>query len=248
MKEKGNLKTHAGPVGFEFCVKVNFPKGLLPPKQVLAAQLDARKKQVQDILDHAPNTKATVDGNTVALYEKRGRPAGMYGRSDPGVPNEYVGIQEDATPVGVGLGAPGGGNWSRAVLGFSGWTKGAGSIVTESCAVHMSATELLASPHANRTLWMFDQLMDSLKKTESMSAILAYLPEQPSVIFVSAAALESLPATSEDRAVVNVSAQWSWSMVAVAAAAGAASATLVALVMEKKSRSHRERDVYTVLA
>lgn len=69
----------------------------------------------------------------------------------------------------------------------------------------------------------------------------------PSAIFVSAAALESIPA-SEDSAVVNVNVQWSWSMVAVAATAGAASAAFVAIVMEKKSRGNRERDVYTVLA
>jgi len=160
----------------------------------------------------------------------------------------YFGIQQDATPVGVGMSPPSGGKWSDAVLKFSDWTKGAGSIVTEGCGVHMSATELLASPHSKRVFLMVDQLMERLQKTEPLSLALAHFPQQPSSIFVSAAALEGEVSTAM---VANVDGNvqtpsWSWAMVTAAAAAGATSAAVVLAVFE--SRRRVRNDAYVAMS
>jgi hypothetical protein len=231
LRETGKMNTKVGPVDLEICTKVTFPKGLLPPKQVLSAQLDKVKPRLEQMLSRLPNTRTVVNGNTVALYSK-----------GVGKGGGYAGIQQDATPVGFGLSPPSGGKWGDAIVEFSDWTEGAGSIVTEGCGVHMSATELLASPHSNHTLEMFDQLMDSMKKSEALSAILAYFPEKPSAIFVSAAALEG--SANMD---VNVQTPpWSWALVAAAAAAGAISAAVVLAVFQ--SWRGGRTDVYVAMS
>merc|ERR1712137_218218 len=102
----------------------------------------------------------------------------------------FAGLMHDATPVGFGIQGPANGKWDSAVVEFSDWKMGSGTIAEESC-VQMTATELLQSHHANHGLWVFDQLMGQLKSTEPLSSALTYLPAQLSQIFASAAKLES---------------------------------------------------------
>ena len=201
-KAKASVTTTLGPFAAEMCAKVNFPQGLLPPGQAIMAQLDRVKPKIEEELKQMPHQEVTVDGASVAAYEKPGRTQCNYygyrnnrmtcleeGDRKVSPPDQFAGMMHDGTPVGYGLQGPAGGKWDSAILKFSNWTTGAGTIAEESC-VTMSATELLQSPHANRSLWVFDQLMSQLKRTEPLSTALAFVPAQPSQIFASAAKLE----------------------------------------------------------
>merc|ERR1712066_603962 len=154
----------------------------------------------------------------------------------------FVGIMSDATPVGAGIQRPANGKWDSAIVKFSNWTKGAGAIEDESC-VTMSATELLHSHHANRTLWAFDQLMSQLRSTEPLARALAFIPAEPSVIFASASKLESIKLDAvkfDEVATVYISAPSALLTGAMAAIGGVVGAGLV-LAVSKRSHS-RARD------
>jgi hypothetical protein len=212
-----------GPGSFEFCAKVNFPQGLLPPGQAIMAQLEQVKPQVESALRSFPHQDAVVDGIDVSVYEQQGI-GGL-------APNRFAAIQHDATPVGLGIQGPVGGKWDSAIMKFYGWTTGAGTIEEESC-VTMSATELLQSHHANRTLWVFDQFMSQLKTTEALSAALAFIPSKPSQIFASAAGLESITVSAS----VVISSPSAWFTMAMAAVGGVVGAGFM-LVLSKSSRA-----------
>jgi hypothetical protein len=234
-KAKGSVTSTFGPASFELCAKVNFPQGLLPPGQAIMAQLDQVKPQIVAELHNIPHQDVPVDGIDVALFEQKGRP------------DIFVGVTHEAIPVGFGLERPWGGKWDSRVLKFSDWTTGAGTIEEESC-VTMSATELLQSHHANRTLWVFDQLMNQLKSTEPLSSVLAFIPAQPSQIFASAAKLESVKvgaASFNEDAKVPSSSPSAWVTMAMAAVGGVVGAGFV-LVLSKSSRASA-RD-YALLA
>jgi len=246
-KAKGSVTSTFGPASFELCAKVNFPQGLLPPGQAIMAQLDQVKPQIVGELRNIPHQDVTVDGIDVALYEQPARESCTeYGgppdysceRREKVSPDMFVGVTHDAIPVGFGLERPAGGKWDSAVLKFSDWTTGAGTIEEESC-VTMSATELLQSHHANRTLWVFDQLMNQLKSTEPLSTALAFIPAQPSQIFASAAKLESIKvgaASFNEDAKVPSSSPSAWVTMAMAAVGGIVGAGFV-LVLSKSSRA-----------
>lgn len=233
-KAKGRVGQGPLSFPFELCAKVNFPHGLLPPGQAIMAQLDRVKPQIVGGLRNIPHQDVTVDGIDVALYEQ---PAHEVHGEKLG-PDMFVGITHDAIPVGFGIERPAGGKWDSATLKFSDWTTGAGTIEEESC-VTMSATELLQSHHANRTLWVFDQLMNQLKSTEPLSTALAFIPAQPSQIFASAAKLESIKvdaASFNEDAKVPSSSPSAWVTMAMAAVGGVAGAGFV-LVLSKSSRT-----------
>merc|ERR1711920_417324 len=140
IRAKGTLTTIVGPSDIEYCVKVNFPKGLLPPGQMIMSKLDEKKTQIAGLLNSMPHTEVTVDGNEAALFTKSFRVG----------PDLNAVLMFDATPVGFGFKPPAGGAWDDAILKFSGWATGAGNIEEESC-VQMSATEFFHNQHANQT-------------------------------------------------------------------------------------------------
>merc|ERR1711972_1260277 len=244
-----------GPASVEVCAKVNFPQGLLPPGQVIMSQLEQVKPKVETMLNQMPHQDVTVDGSNVALYEKPGESICLkYANCDHSNdycangappclehrkigPDVFLGIMSDATPVGAGIQGPANGKWDSAIVKFSDWAKGAGAIEDESC-VTMSATELLHSHHANRTLWAFDQLMSQLRSTQSLSSALAFIPAKPSDIFASAAKLERIKDGAvkfDEGAKVKISVPSAWLTGAMAALAGVVGAVLV-LVISKRSQ------------
>jgi hypothetical protein len=255
-KAKASVTTTLGPFAAEMCAKVNFPQGLLPPGQAIMAQLDRVKPKIEEELKQMPHQEVTVDGASVAVYEKPGRmqckkydyrSRSYHGYGEPPcleegdrkvTPDEFAGMMHDGTPVGYGLQGPAGGKWDSAILKFSNWTTGAGTIAEESC-VTMSATELLQSPHANRSLWVFDQLMSQLKRTEPLSTALAFVPAQPSQIFASAAKLESIQvgaASLNEDGKVQLSSPSAWVTVAMAAVGGVVGAGFVLVLSKSSSR------------
>jgi hypothetical protein len=207
------------------------------------------------MLNRMPHQEATVDGVGVAVYAQPGHQVCVkygdcdhsndYCRNGPptclqyekAAPDMFAGLMHDATPVGFGIQGPAGGKWDSAVLRFSDWTTGAGTIAEESCVTTMSATELLHSPHANRSLWVFDQLMSQLKRTDPLSSALKFVPAQPSQIFASAAKLESIQIAAinfNEDAKGSLSSPSPWITVAMAAVGGVLGAGFV-LVLSKSS-------------
>jgi hypothetical protein len=258
-KVKGSMRSSAlGEVPVELCAKVNFPQGLLPPGQQLMSQLDKVKPQVQAALNQMPHQDVIVDGSSVELYEKPGEfeckewgdcdesndycsngPPGCleYGDEKEN-PDLFAGIMSDATPVGAGIQGPADGKWDSAIIKFSDWTKGAGSIKEESCDVTMSAAEFFQSSHGNRSLWILDQLMSTLKRTEPLSSALAFIPTKPSQILESAARLESLNAdvaSLSDDAKAPISSPSPWATMTMAAVGGVLGAACV-LALTKMRR------------
>lgn len=236
VKEKGSVSSQMGPFDYEFCARAHFPKGLLPPGQMIMAQLDRHKQQVTEHLNQFPHTDATVDGNSVAVYSPP---------HEPHKPSVFAAIMHDGTPVGVGINNAPSGTWEDASVKFNGWTTGAGTITDEPCVTMMSATELLQSHHANRSLWVFDQVMDLMNKQEPLTSVLAFVPLQPSKIFESAARIESLEASSlrfNEDAKVEISSVSSWATMAIAAVGGVIGASLV-LVLSKTRASMRRPEL-----
>jgi hypothetical protein len=232
IQEKGHMGTQMGAFGYEFCAKVNFPKGLLPPGQAILAQLDQKKQQITGALNHFPHTEATVDGNSVAVFSQPAHP--------PTAPAQFVAVMHDATPVGYGINTPPSGNWEDASLKFNGWTHGAGDIADEPC-VEMSATELLQSYHANRSLWAFDQIIDLMSKQDPLQSVMALAPAQPSKIFETAAMLESLEASRtrfSESLKVGISSVTVWTIVAMATVGGALGASFVLLLSSRRAPAH----------
>jgi len=253
-KAKASVTSTYGPASFELCAKVNFPQGLLPPGQAIMAQLDRVKPKIEEGLKQVPHHDVTVDGVSVAVYEQPApQQCKKYGSCENGCrdgpppcleegekmgPDQFAGMMHDGTPIGYGLQGPADGKWDSAVLKFSDWTAGAGTIAEESC-VAMSASELLQSPHANRSLWVFDQLMSQLKRTEPLSTALAFVPAQPSQIFASAAKLESMQvgaASLNQAAKVPLSSPSAWVTVAMAAVGGVVGAGFVLVLSRISSR------------
>jgi len=231
VKEKGEVHSQVGPFDYEYCARVHFPQGLLPPGQMIMAKLDEKKQKVTDALNQAPHTEATVDGNSVAVYSLPARGS---------APAQFGAIMHDATPVGYGINTAPSGTWEDATIKFNGWTIGAGTIADEPC-VEMSATELLQNHHAIRSLWAFDQVMDLMNKQEPLKSVLAFVPVQPSKIFESAAKLENLEVSRtrfNENAKVDISPASSWATVAMAAVGGVVGASLV-LVLSKTRTSPR---------
>jgi hypothetical protein len=222
VKEKGVVNSQ---FDYEFCAKVHFPQGLLPPGQMIMAQLDGKKQQVTDGLNQMPHTEATVDGNSVVVYSQPGNPPN---------PSMYAAMMHDATPVGFGINTAPSGTWADAVIKFNGWTAGAGAIADEPCA-EVSATELLQNPHAIRSLWAFDQVMDLMNKQEPLKSVLSFVPAQPSKIFESAVRLENLEVRRHRlNEMTEVSHSISWGMVAMAAVGGVVGASLVLLLTKTR--------------
>jgi len=50
---------------------VNFPKGLLPPGQMIKSQVDQMKPMIEQQLNMMPHADATVDGDQVAIYNSK---------------------------------------------------------------------------------------------------------------------------------------------------------------------------------
>merc|ERR1712110_147225 len=123
------------------------------------------------MLNSAPHTDSTVDGHNVAVYEQKGAKMHYNDKETGTRPDQYFAIMHDATPVGYGINSAPAGTWDAASIKFTDWTTGAGTIADEKC-VSMSALELVQSDHANRTLWMFDQLMEFMKKEEPLKSAL----------------------------------------------------------------------------
>lgn len=200
---------------------------------MIMAQLDKAKPKIEAMLNQMPHQEATVDGVGVAVFEQKG-----YGRGDEQLsPDQFVGIAHDATPVGAGIQGPAGGKWDSAIVKFSDWTKGAGTIDEESF-VSMSATELLQSQHANRTLWTFDQLLSQLMASEPLSNALAFIPAKPSEVFASAAKFENINVGAsklDENARVTSSSTSALVTMAMAAVGGVAGAGFVLALSKSRS-------------
>jgi len=192
------------PIKLEACAKVNFPKGLLPPGQMIKSQMVQMKPMIEQQLS-MPHTDATVDGDQIAIYY-----------SDLHQPPIYVGIKEkDGTPLGAGVVQPTDGTW-KPFFRFTQWTHGAGEISEIQCAKSLDSTSLAADRHAAVHMQAFDRVMASLKGAEALQRVFAAFPAEPSLIFKSAGnaatALDEQPASSSSSLFPTI---------AVAVAAGA---------------------------
>jgi len=196
------------PIKIELCAKVNFPKGMLPPGQMIKSQMVQMKPMLEQRLSMMPHADATVDGDQVAIYNSKEV-------SHEDGPPMYVGIKEkDGTPLGAGVVQPSGGTWTP-FFRFTQWTHGAGEISEIQCAQGLDSTSLAADRSAAMHMQAFDHVMASLKDAEALNQVFAAFPAQPSLIFKSsgdaATALEEKRATSSSL----------FPTVAVAVAAGA---------------------------
>lgn len=197
------------PIKLEACAKVNFPKGLLPPGQMIKSQMVQMKPMIEQQLSMAPHADATVDGDQVAIYNSKEV------LNDHSIHPMYAGIKEkDGTPLGAGVVQPTGGTWTP-FFRFTQWTHGAGEISEIQCAKSLDSTSLAADRHAAVHMQAFDRVMASLKGAEALQRVFAAFPAEPSLIFKSsgraAIALEEKRATSSSL----------FPAVAVAVAAGA---------------------------
>jgi len=171
-----------GNAALEYCVKVRFPQGLLPPGAMLEAQLDKQKPQIEAAFARIPFRDVTIDNENIEIAEKP-------------CPNEgkvYIGFRRNGAPFGTGVVPPENGHWDNIFLKFPTWTKGAGEIDEFSCvnSASTSVTELVANEDAMRKLKAFDKVIEGLRGLDNMSMVFANLPTRPSMMFESAAAME----------------------------------------------------------
>lgn len=196
-----------GAIKSDFCVHVNFPKGLLPPGQMIKDQVVQMKPMIEQQLSMMPHADATVDGDQVAIYNSKEV-------SHEDGPPMYVGIkEEDGTPLGAGVVQPSGGTWTP-FFRFTQWTHGAGDISEIQCT-DLDSSSLAADRYAAVHMQVFDRVMASLKGAEASHPVFAAFPAKPSLIFKTsgnaATALEEKPGASSSL----------FPTVAVAVAAGA---------------------------
>lgn len=216
-----------GPLGVEYCVKVNFPQGLLPPSQVVEMQIKQVEPMAEQMLGTMPHTDVTIDGEDVAIFQQP-TPVGRMA---------YAGIRLNGAPFGVGIVPPSDGEWSP-LLKFPTWKQGAGEISEFSCSksASTSAAELLADPQASRTLAIFDEMVASLNTAHPLSMAFTSFPHRPSLLFKHAAASELSAAGSS-----VVGDSQSWLVLAVAGVAGVVGASVVLIASKMVSRfSKRE--------
>merc|ERR1719203_2441426 len=168
------------PGGVESCVRVDFPKGVLPSPDFVQAQLSQAEPMAAQAMAKAPHTDITVGGEVLHLYPVVAPPnnqqVGCAGVRANGVPVGFAGKAECSESA-----------WDPA-LRFTSWTHGAGDMAESPCD-GPSAAELVKNPDALKVLEGFDQVMMALKSTAPLSHAVAHLPQQPSSIFKSAAQL-----------------------------------------------------------
>lgn len=242
IKAHGSLTTPQlpGPAGLEYCVKVNFPKGVLPSGQMLKMQMDQFKPMVEQQVNSVPHTDMQIDGEDVSIITA---PLGP----PPNSPNGYIGLRtHGAAPFGAGITAPADGHWDP-MLKFTSWEHGAGSIEEFSCDdspdASTSATALLADPEATNVLRGFDELIATLHGAEPVSKAFASVPVRPSAIFQDAA-IKELAAVGN---APNMSQPWS--SVGIAGAAGAAGAIFgLAVLKLMRGKPSRNEALYENLA
>jgi len=173
---------HQPNVDLNACAKVDFPKGLLDPS-FTSRMVPQMEPMIQQNVNAVPHDDTTIDGVTVAMFN----PGKAKGKGKPSPP--YVGLLHDGTPVGVGVVPPQGGEWNP-LLKFTNWKKGAGEFPEIPCR-SVSLAELVAHPKAAKTFQVLDKVLASMKKTPTLGLPLAFLPEQPSLIFQHAAEAEA---------------------------------------------------------
>jgi len=171
----------------QYCVKVNFPVGLLPPPATIKAMVQQKEGLIETNLQSVPHTEVTIDGENVAIVEN---PHPRRGH------NFYIGIRHSGAPFGFGVFPPTHGSW-HPLLKFPTWTHGAGDIPETTCSPSASTSlaDLMADERAVQQLQRFDQLLTELQNTSSLNHLLAHFPARPSKIFESAATMEMIAAT-----------------------------------------------------
>lgn len=205
VKAHGALTTPMGQPRIEYCVKVNVPRGILPPPQMFEGKLKQVGPGIEQKLNMLPHTDLNIDGENVAISQVHQNPA------------VFVGFRHTGAPFGFGLKKPSEGQWTPT-LKFPSWKQGAGVIEEFSCSVdaRTSATELLADPEAAQIFDVFDELAATLNTAEPVNKVFASFPARPSLVFESAAAMELSAAAPTVRASPQPS-----SIFAVAGVAGA---------------------------
>jgi hypothetical protein len=206
VKAHGALATPMGQPRIEYCVKVNVPRGILPPPQMFEGKLKQMGPMIEQKLNMLPHTDLQIDGESVAIADINKNNQEM-----------FVGFRHNGAPFGFGLKKPSEGQWTP-VIKFPSWKQGAGVIEEFSCSgdARTSAAELLADPEAAQILDVFDELAATLNTAEPVNKIFASFPARPSLVFESAVAMELSAAAPAARASPQPS-----SIFAVAGVAGA---------------------------
>jgi len=169
------------PGGVDSCVRVDFPKGVLPSPDFVQAQLSQAEPMAAQAMSKASHTDITVDGEVLHLYPVTVPPN-----------NQKVGctgVRTNGVPVGLAGNAECSESTWNPALRFTSWTHGAGDMNEPPCE-GPSAADFVANPEALKVLEGFDQVMMALKSTVPLSHAVAHLPQQPSSIFKSAAMME----------------------------------------------------------
>jgi hypothetical protein len=194
------------------CVKIRFPQGMLPPPDMVKGQVEQMEPMITQQLPMVPQQDATVDGESVHVL----------GDSEP-----FVGLRDDATPVGVSMHGPDAdGTWTPE-LKFTDWNQGS-NIPDDMTCTEMSAEELLANPMAKRSLRILDRVMALARRVQPLQPAFQHLPAKPSLL------LEGAAATSRS---VQTSAPGMMPTLVLAFAAGTLASLLVFVVL-KPRRSH----------
>jgi len=148
------------PFTEEFCVRVKFPQGLVPPPPAVDATIkQGLKAGFAQAMRHAPpHNDVTIDGESVSVFE--GWCPAMQDRT-------YVGIRHNGAPFGAGFVPPKDGEWTPLIK-FPSWKHGAGDIEGFPCnpSASTSAADLIANPQAALMLGVFDKLVATLSDTQ----------------------------------------------------------------------------------
>jgi hypothetical protein len=178
---------HMGQMGpLEFCVKVKLPPMMIPPKEMVKANLE-QAEQIVDakMTQMPPHQDVTIDGEQVAVWSSPMGPPGSE------APTGYVGLRLNGAPFSVGVVDPSDGKLNP-ILSFPSWKHGAGEIQVFSCSqsASTSAAKLLANPEASQILVAFDDLIARMRSSSPMDEALKSFPLRPSTLFKDAAAME----------------------------------------------------------
>lgn len=184
---------HMGPL--EFCVKVNLPPTMMPPKAMVKASLEQAEQQVDAAMAHLPpHQDMTICLSGPSGCQSPPEQVAVWAQpmdSMEGDPTGYVALRLNGAPFGAGVTTPADGKWNPLIK-FPSWKHGAGELQEFSCtpSASTSAAKFMANPEASQILNVFDDLIARMRSSSSMDEALKSFPLRPSKLFKDAAAME----------------------------------------------------------